>query len=70
MWNYYCGMTAAQVELAIADGPVIVYKHDKKKDGKVKPSSAAVERAALEWEKEHADGSDGKITLNLGEMMG
>ena len=67
MWNYYWGMTAAQIELAIADGPVIVYKHDKKgKDGKVKPSGAAVERAALEWEREHADGSSGRMVLNLG----
>lgn len=68
MWNYYCGYTAAQVELLVADGPVIVYKHDKKDGKKTKPTSAAVERAALSWEQEHGEGGDHKITVNIGKL--
>lgn len=68
MWNYYWGYTAAQIELAIADGPVIVYKHDKKgTDGKKKkPTGASVERAALQWEQEHKQ-DGGKITVDLSD---
>ena len=67
MWGYYCGYTAAQIELMIADGPVIVYKRDKKdKDKKKKPSSVSLERAALEWEREYGEGGNNKITVNLG----
>lgn len=39
MWDYYWGLTAAQVELLTIDQPIVVYKADKKeapwKDGKV-----------------------------------
>ena len=39
MWDYYWGLTAAQVELLTIDQPIVVYKKEKKeapwKDGKV-----------------------------------
>lgn len=63
MWNYYWGMSSAQIELAIADGPVIVYKHDKKDKSK-KPTAAAIEKAALLWEQEHKE-DGGKLKLNM-----
>ena len=39
MWDYYWGLTAAQIELLTVDQPIVVYKKEKKeapwKDGKV-----------------------------------
>jgi hypothetical protein len=39
MWDYYWGLTAAQVELLTIDQPIVVYKKEKReapwKDGKV-----------------------------------
>lgn len=45
MWDYYWGLTAAQVELLIIDQPIIVYKAEKKtekpwKDGYVEDGYA------------------------------
>lgn len=31
MWDYYWGLTAAQVELLTIDQPIVVYKRDEKK---------------------------------------
>ena len=68
MWNYYWGMSAAQIELAIVDGPMIVYKHDKSTKGeKKKPTGASVERAALNWRIEHGE-NDGKMTVDLSDF--
>lgn len=68
MWNYYWGYTAAQVELAIADGPMIVYKKDKKKGANAKPSSASVQRAALDYEQRKKEGKT-NISVDLSEFM-
>lgn len=65
MYNYYWGYTAAQIELAIVDGPVVVYKKDKKE--KVKPSGAAVERAALAYEQETKE-NGGKIKVDFSDF--
>lgn len=32
MWDYYWGLTAAQVELLTIDQPIVVYKADKNKE--------------------------------------
>ena len=32
MWDYYWGLTAAQVELLTIDQPIVVYKADKDND--------------------------------------
>ena len=52
MWDYYWGLTAAQVELLTIDQPIVVYKADKDKakpwkDGTV--SSDYANKAYLKW---------------------
>ena len=52
MWDYYWGLTAAQVELLTIDHPIVVYKKDDKKekpwkDGKV--SAEYANKAYLKW---------------------
>lgn len=56
MWDYYWGMTAAQVELLTIDQPIVVYKKEKKdspwKDGKVSEDYASKQyRKWLEGKK-------------------
>ena len=52
MWDYYWGLTAAQVELLAIDQPIVVYKADKDKekpwkDGTVSENYA--NRQYLKW---------------------
>lgn len=52
MWDYYWGLTAAQVELLTIDQPILVYKAEKNKekpwkDGQV--SSDYAKRAYQKW---------------------
>lgn len=49
-WGYWCGYTAAQVQLIIADSPMIVYTHGKAP----KPTAKAIDEKRKEWEnREH-----------------
>jgi len=43
-WGYWTGYSAAQVELMVADAPLVVYS-----DGKKRPKRGAVESARREW---------------------
>lgn len=61
MWNYYWGYSAAQIELAIADGPVIVYKKDKKSGAKSKPTAASIERSMLRYEERKRAGKTQQV---------
>ena len=55
MWEYYWGLTAAQVELLTIDTPIVVYKRDK---NKARPGQKGYEVSAdraeqyyYEWKK-------------------
>lgn len=65
MWDYYWGLTAAQVELLSIDQPIVVYKADQNKekpwkDGKVSESYA--QKAYRKWlegkKKREKEGSE------------
>ena len=53
MWDYYWGLTAAQVELLTIDQPIVVYQKDKEKvpwkDGTATASYA--EKQLRKWEE-------------------
>lgn len=67
MWGYRTGYTSAQIELMVADGPIIVYKKDKKEKKAGKPTSASVHKAALEWEQKYGGKED--VTVNFKDIM-
>lgn len=46
MWGYYDGYTAAQIELMIADSPIVVYDREKKKNGEFNKQNAYAVRSA------------------------
>ena len=43
-WGYWTGYTSAQIELMVADAPLVVYGDDKKK-----PTRRAIEQAKRDW---------------------
>lgn len=49
MWDYYWGLTAAQVELLCADQPTVIYKKDKSNEPK--PGEKGFERTAEQAQK-------------------
>ena len=72
MWDYYWGLTAAQVELLTIDQPMVVYKKEKKdapwKDGKVSEDYADKQyRMWLERKKQRE--RDGK-KIDFGKTFG
>jgi hypothetical protein len=65
MWDYYWGLTAAQVELLVIDQPIVVFKKDEDNDkpwknGKVSESYA--KNQYQKWlekkKKREAEGND------------
>lgn len=73
MWDYYWGLTAAQVELLTVDQPIVVYKADKKtekpwKDGYVEDGYA--NKQYQKWlEKKKKRDAEGK-TLKFDKGLG
>ena len=75
-WGYFWGLTENQVDLMLADQPVVNYKHDKssKKKGKgkngiremSKPADWKVAAAQAAWSKKYGNGGDVKPKLDLG----
>jgi hypothetical protein len=51
MWDYYWGLTAAQIELLTIDTPIVVYKRDD--SGKPKPGEKGFTRTAEQARKEY-----------------
>lgn len=78
-WGYFWGMTESQVDLLLADQPVVNYKRDKKKKSGArgkngvremsKPADWKVSRAASEWEKKYGgekkEGESKKIKFDF-----
>ena len=72
MWDYYWGLTAAQVELLTIDQPVVVYKADKDNDKPWKNGTATEGYAKSQYQKwlekkkkREAEGKDlGKMFQN------
>lgn len=78
MWLFYWGMTDRQIELLLADQPIIVYDNatDKtKKKGKrgpsdnVKSSEGDVMMAAAKFAQKHGVNGDGKVSLDLKKIF-
>lgn len=63
MWNYYYGMTLAQIELLTSDCPLVLY--NTKKDKKKAPSKDDIEKAKKKWEEKYATSPSRTITLDL-----
>ena len=51
MWDYYWGLTAAQVELLTIDQPIVVYKADKDNDKPWKNGTATEGYAKNQYQK-------------------
>ena len=51
MWDYYWGLTAAQVELLTIDQPIIVYKADETKVKPWESGHVSAEYANKQYEK-------------------
>ena len=56
MWEYMCGMTAAQIELMSIDKPITLY--GKKKDT---PDEEDILEAQERWEKKYGDKKDKSV---------
>lgn len=66
-WNYWWGYTSAQIDLMIADGPIIVY-HNK---NKVKKHSKAEMDALVEqWKRKRAEQEARGEKINLNSFLG
>ena len=46
-WGYWTGYSAAQIELMVADAPLVVYNDGKKRE----PRRGEIARAKTIWEK-------------------
>lgn len=66
MYEYYWGLTAAQIELLAMDCPVVVYKN--KKD---KPKHTKKEMDALmaKWEAKQKEREEKGTKLNLNDFL-
>ncbi len=74
-------MTDKQIELLLADQPLVVYDHDKKKKGgggkkgrhstedNVKSSLGDVKMAEAKFAQKHGLGSDGSVKLDFNAIM-
>lgn len=51
MWDYYWGLTAAQIEILTIDQPIFVYKRDD--ENKPKPGQKGFTRTAEQARKEY-----------------
>jgi len=65
MWDYYWGLTAAQVEILTIDQPIVVYKADKDNDKPWKKGTVSEGYANKQYQKwlekkkkREADGKD------------
>lgn len=70
MYEYYWGLTVAQVELLSIDVPIVVFKRDKKRDkhGKLipnKPRSVDVVKRAMEYEDKYKN-TENKHSFDFG----
>lgn len=63
MWNYYYGMTLAQIELLTSDCPLVLY--NTKKDKSKTPKKDAIEKAKKDWEDKYKKSQSNKIILDL-----
>ena len=68
MWGYYDGYTAAQVELMVADSPIVVYDREKKPNVEKKASALELNRAAVAYQKKQAQGGV-KSRLNFQDFV-
>lgn len=53
-YGYWWGYTAAQIQLMVADAPIVVYG-DRKSDGK--PSHRRIEEVRDKWENKYKGGA-------------
>lgn len=51
MWDYYWGLTAAQVDLLLTDRPVVVYKRDEERSAPWKNGTATKSYADKQYQR-------------------
>lgn len=71
MYDYWWGLTAAEVELMAIDQPLVVYDHKEKEGGKKKFKKANpldVIRAKREWEEKYKGREDEKIKIDFSQF--
>ena len=61
LWGYMDGYTAAQIELLVADAPIVVYDKQKTGDDKTpkKPSELSLKQAILKYQEKQESGGGG-----------
>lgn len=80
MWLYYWGMTERQVDLLLADQPLVVYDHESKNgkgEGKrkvgrhefAKPSAGDMLEAKARFGQKHGLRGDGKVSINMSNIF-
>lgn len=65
-WNYWWGYSAAQIELIAIDAPLVLYKPEKGKFGKVDRTRAR--EVTEKWVSKYKD--NGGETINLTDILG
>lgn len=71
-YDYWWGYTSAQIDLMVADQPLIVYKKEPKRnaDGSVKHTKAEMDKLWNDWlKKKEREGSLVGKKINLGEYL-
>lgn len=71
-YDYWWGYTSAQIDLMVADGPMIAYKKSKKRnaDGSVKHTAKEMDDLWDRWvKKKEKEGSVVGKTINLNEYL-
>lgn len=72
MWDYYWGLTAAQVDLMLTDRPIVVYKRDEEKATPWKNGTATESYASKQYrrwlEKKKKREQEGKV-VNPNEVL-
>ena len=71
-YDYWWGYTSAQIDLMVADQPLIVYKKEKKRnaDGSVKHTAEEMDKLWDDWmKKKEKEGSMVGKKINLGEWL-
>ena len=72
-YDYWWGYTSAQIDLMVADGPVVAYRKDKKRlnaDGSRKHTAKEMDDLWDRWvEKKKTEGSMAGKKIDLGAWM-
>lgn len=71
-YNYWWGYTSAQIDLMVADSPIIVYNKDKKKDkyGTKKHTKREMDELVAKWNSLKTEREERGEKLDLNSFLG